>query len=212
MNIKSGEEYPIIDPELLESQIALRDICNEIYDTKPDEYVTPYWYVDSGADPFETETRLRNSSVSDLMLQEGDSLSMPNGGDRYPDLDLFVGNAVLTKVTVMVRVDQYQKMRIIDDGTGPPYDVYKFDGENDWRRKLCMVLHYSNKQDRTATQTIAASTGSNEPGQLPDLSRDIRSSSYAEMGYDGHNQKGREAHNDEEVLGFVALARELTTK
>jgi hypothetical protein len=154
------------------------------------------------------QARLRASSLGDLMLKDGDSLSAPPSNDYHPDLNLYVGQARLVGVGVRAWGWEHDKYRIDPNGPDkPPYDIIDYPGEKDWAHKLGIRLWYSNGRHK-ACQKLIAHTSSND-SELPQVWRDVLSPAYAEMGYDGHNQVDREATSDEEVLEFVNLAREL---
>lgn len=214
MSEKFGAQEPKPqDPELLPCQIAIKDLSEKILAKKPEEVRLTFWDVMSEADPNQVQDRLRASSLGDLMLQDGDTLSIPTPNDYYPDLDLYVGEARLTHVTLRAWGWDFDKHRIDPNGSGKsPYDVIEYPGEKDWSRQLDVSLHYANEAHQTAAQTITMQTGSTSAGILPSAVRDVYAMDYAETGYEGHNQVYRTATSGEEVMNFVNLVKELMGK
>lgn len=197
------------DPELLACQVEMKKLCDEILALKPERIQLTYWDVAAQADPLEVQQRLRESAFGDLMLQDGDTLSAPTTSEHHPDLNLFVGQAQLWGVTVRAWSWEYDKHRINPNGPDkPPYDIIKYPGEKDWTKQLDVSLHYTNGK-QTASQTVTIQTGSMHAGQLPSASRDVSASAYAETGYEGHNQTWRACKDEEEVMQFISLAKEL---
>ena len=197
------------DPELLVCQTEIKTICDEILYLKPEQIRLTFWDVASGADPMQVQQRLRATSLGDLLLKHGETLSGPAAGGYYPDLGLYIGQAELEGVSVRAWGWEHDKYRINPEASEkPPYDVIEYPGEIDWSRQLDISLHYTNAR-QTARQTISMQTGSNEAGQLPAAFRDVSAMAYAESGYGGHNQLWRSAHSEEEVAVFIALARDL---
>lgn len=203
-----GEPKPQ-DPELLPCQVQIKDLCNEILALKPEQNDLTFWDIRSKADGEEVQERLRVSSLADLMLKDGDTLSLPESNEHYPDLGLYVGKVALVGVSVRAWGWDYDKHRIDPNGPEePPYKIIYYPGEQDWTRQLDISLHYSN-ENQSARQTITTQTGSRNAGNLPSVSRDVYAMAYAETGYEGHNQLWRSAINASEVDNFLALAREL---
>lgn len=198
------------DPELTPSQAAIKALCDEILALRPQPPEVTFEDVLGTMDPEQIQDRLRQSSLGDLLLQDGETLSAHHSMDgHYPELNLFIGQAKLIAVTVRAWGWEYDKRRINPNGpTTPPYDIIDYPGEKDWLHELDVMLWYSN-DEHTASQTITAITGSRNAGTLPKVSRDVASMSYAETGYEGHNQVSRPAKSEEEVLDFVTIAKEL---
>lgn len=196
------------DPELFPSQTAMKALCDDILALKPADVPWSFKDVFSAQDPLEVEKRIRASSLGDLMLRDGDSLSVAPPNDYWPDLDLIVGRAKLVDVGLRAWGWDMDKCRRDPDSSDEsPYPFIDYPGEKDWIHQLDIKLWYSN-DGQAACQTITAYTNSSEAA-LPDMSRYVYAPSYAESGYEGHIQMRRRARSEDEVLGFVALAREL---
>jgi hypothetical protein len=208
-NTSGRGEQGLQDPELLLCQVKIKDLCDEILAHKPEQSPLTNWYIRTTADGNVVQDKLRTSSLGDLLLKDGDTLSMPGGHERYPDIGLYVGRVALTKVGVRAWGWEDDKYRIDPNGPNkPPYDIIIYPGEKDWTRQLDISLHYSDGS-QAASQTITAQTGSTSAGHAPSVSRSVFALAYAESGYERHNQVWRSARNSEEIEDFVSLVRNL---
>ena len=198
------------DPELLPCQVEIKTLCDEILALKPEKNPLTFWDIRTKADASTIQEKLRESSIGDILLKDGDTLSVPGNHEHYPDLGLYVGRSALVGVNVRAWGWEFDKHRIDPNGPNkPPYDIVFYPGEQDWTRQLDISLFYSN-ESQTASQRITTQTGSTSAGQLPSVSRSVSAMAYAETGYEGHNQVWRDARDASEVEEFVALARQLT--
>lgn len=203
-----GESKPQ-DPELMACQLEFKKICEEILVLRPEGLAITYWGFQSNLDPVAIQDRLRQSTFTGLLLADGDSLSAPNPGVHQPDINLYVGPDTLNRLSITAWLWEYNKIRIDPNGPEkPPFDIIKYPGEKDWTHQLDINLHYKDPI-HTATQKISMQTGSLYSGELPSISRDVSSMSYAEQGYEGHNQVGGIVNNEEEVIMYLGLVREL---
>jgi hypothetical protein len=196
-----------IDPELTTGQVALKALTDEVLALKPKNPLT-FWDVGTSLTPQEVERLLAESPMQELMLEDGKTLSDPHGGPYHNNLDLYIGRAELGAVTLRAWGWEYDKYRVNPATPEPPYDIIGYPEEKDWSRQLDINLHYSNRL-QTATQTFTASTSSDRAGSPPWLSRDVTAQAYAEMGYEGHNQKFNYDAVDEEVLAFLGICRQI---
>lgn len=197
------------DPELLLCQVQIKTLCDEILAHMPEQYLLTFWDIHAKADGNDIQEKLRASSIGDLLLKDGDTLSAPGNHEYYPDLRLYVGKAALIGVSVRAWGWEYDKHRINPNGPDkPPYDIIYYPGEQDWTRQLDISLHYSNG-NQAASQTVTTQTGSSSAGHLPSVSRDVSAMAYAETGYEGHNQAWRNAQSTSEIEDFVALAKDV---
>jgi len=210
MSEASGNQAPKLqDPELTPSQLAVKELCDDILSLRSEPVDLTCEGFATRLDPEEVQQRLRDSSLGDLMLKDGDSLSAMQTDDYQPELGLFVGQAKLLHAQVVAWGWDYDKRRVDPSGPDkPPYTIIGYPGEKDWIHQLDVSLWYSN-EEHEASQTVTAYTTSASAGTLPSMLRDVVAPAYAEQGYEGHNQVSRPAHSDDEVLAFVALAREL---
>ena len=206
----AGRNEPTLkDPELLSCQAEIKWLCDEVLALKPERIRLTHWDIPVQVDPEEVQQRLRDSSINDLVLKNGDTLSSPTKSKYHPELNLFVGKAQLESVTMRAWGWEYDKQRIDPNGPKkPPYSVIEYPGEKDWTRQLDISLHYTNGQ-QIASQTITIQTDSMHAGEVPSISRDVSAMAYAEMGYEGHNQVWRSCKDAEEASAFITLAREL---
>lgn len=198
------------DPELMPSQSAVKNLCEEVLRLREPNLKITYEDVVSQADPASVLSRLRMSSLGSLMLKDGDSLSADPTDEYWPELDLIVGEARLFEVGVRAWGWEYDKARFDPNGPDrPPFDVIEYPGEKDWMHQLDIRLWYSNGRTHEASQVITTQTSSMLAGSTPGFIRKVYAAAYAEMGYEGHNDATHPDATEEEVLGFVALAREL---
>lgn len=208
--IRSHNEPKSQDPELLNCQVGIKEFCDEILALRPENYRLTFWDILSEHSATAVYDRLNASSLGDLMLQPGDTLSMPGSGSYHPDLGLYVGDAALERVSVRAWGWEFDKYRRDPDGPDTsPFKVLPYPGEQDWMRRLEITLSYTNGK-QLAKQIITAETDSMSAGSLPTVSREVYASAYAEQGYEGHSQVSRKAQNEDEVAYLVALARELS--
>lgn len=198
------------DPELIPSQQAVKELADSILSFKPEKAQITFWGFRSSVSPDDLQTKLRDTHFGDLLLADGDTLSIAT--DRYyPDLDLFVGKAEMTGVGIRAYGWEENKWRIYSGGPQePPYDVIRYPGEKDWSRELEIRLSYSNGKER-ASQIIAVSTSSRGAGQTPLIVRLVSAPAYAETGYEGHSRVYKR-DSDEAVTEFIELASEVFTQ
>ncbi len=196
-----------MDEKLTRAQLAVKALTDRALAEKRTKQLT---FVDFRIAEAATslERKVRRCAVADILLQDGDSLSAPDSGGYYPDLNLHVGPATLVAVELRVWGWEYDKYRIDPNGPDkPPYDVLEFPGEKDWARQLDIRIWYSNGKE-AACQELSIHTASTNNG-TPSVSRDVIAPSYAETGYEGHNQKGRSRVTQSQILELVSLATEM---
>jgi hypothetical protein len=150
-------------------------------------------------DPRVVLARIRSSSLADLVLPEGASLSVPDGGDYYPDLGVTATDASLRSVSLMA--------------LGWDWPVAAGYPDNPtWSRVLEISGWYGPKSQSAVKQVFRASVSGNATSAGDaHVSRDVWASEYAETGYEGHNQSYRDA-KVAEIAFFVALFAELAGK
>lgn len=207
-NLQPPQDW--VEPELLPVQLQLKDLADEILALKPETNPLTNIAFEIDLMPDVVDERLKRSSFSQLLLPDGASLSASPPNEYHHDLGLFVGDAELVKVWVRAWGWKEEKYRKDPNGPDkPPFDIIRFPGEEDWVRQLDISLHYQKGID-TASQTITSYDSSCKAG-LPSLSRDVYASAYAETGYEGHNQAFIDDRSEDQVLEFLAIARELFT-
>lgn len=196
------------DPPLLPSQLAVKSACDEILKLKRVKSQLSFITIPSTLDPGDIQERLRASSIGDLMLGDGDSLSVVGDGGYHRDLELYVGDSNLIAVEVRAWGWTFAKYRIDPEGPQqPPYDVLAYPGEKDWARKLDVRLWYSNAK-HSAAQEIGV-TARSFRSEMPGFERNVVAPAYAETGYEGHNGAWRGARDEREVVDFLRIAQDL---
>jgi hypothetical protein len=196
------------NPELLLAEVAVNDLCDEIFALKPEEVILTFWAFGSKCEPEKVRERLKKSSFSDLMLKNGDTLSELPPDQYHNDLGLYIGTTPLHTVEICAWKQERDKYRIDPNGPKqPPFNVIEYPGEKDWRRSLDIKLWYGRGKE--VFESLRVDTDSDDPGSLPYFSSKVFATAYAEMGYSGHHWQGREARDQTEVLDFVALARKI---
>jgi len=199
-----------IDPAFLESQIAFKKLSDEMLAHKPNPHLSDFSFKVS-ADPASTLERLSRSSLSDMLLQPGDSLCVSQPDSHYEDLGLIVGETPLLKVVISHGDWTYPKTRqiLIDPPQIPPYRVVEYPGETDWHRQIGIQFWYGTEHGNKAFQSLLIYDSSDSAGKLPLLTRFLYSPQYAETGYEGHEHSHRPLRDQEEAMNFINLAREL---
>lgn len=208
---KKGLQPKPTDPDLLPSQVAFKIVSDEILRHKTNNRVS-FVHFSIETDPAELLQRLAQSSLRDLLLQPGESLSVPQPDDHYPDLGLVVGKTPLSEVGLTHLGWQERKWRIDPDGPKiPPFKIIEYPGESDWMREIDISIWFGKGINR-AVQRLSLYDTSRNAGVIPQISRVIYAPEYAETGYEGHNRKSRHFKDEAEVMFFVNLSRELFDK
>lgn len=199
------------DPELLGCQINIKSLCDDVLALKPEGSPLTFWEVSGDVEPETILEKLRNiRSLGRILLYEGESLSAPSGGERYPDLGIFATNAILRAVSIRAWGWEDDKWRINPGGPDkPPYDVIRYPGEKDWIRQSDIVITYSDGK-QSAIETISIYTGSRIAGTLPSFTRDVWAMEYAETGYEGHNKKSIKPEDEAEIEEFIDIAKSIS--
>jgi hypothetical protein len=196
------------DPELLKSQEFIKSLSESILEYKKYSALT---FADllTSVTADEVYNKLLASSIGEIMLKDGESLSASKVNDRYPELGLIIGKAELVAVNLRAWGWYDDKHRIDKNGPDtPPYDIIDYPGEKDWIHQLDISFWYSNGKTE-AQQTLSAYTSSLSAGRLPTLTRDVYAPAYFETGYEGHNMVNKQVQNENEVFEFVNIAQKL---
>lgn len=214
LSSKSDQSDPSLpkyeDPPLLPSQIRLKELSDDmlLYGFKRGT-VNLADFKFPNTDVQGILRRIRSTSLGDILLLEGDSLSFGDSTGYMADLNLFANDADLLEVSIRVRGTESDKYRIDPNGSQTsPFDVLEFPGEKDWLRSMEIRFTYGDKE-HYASQKLTSYTESASTGNFPSYSRDIYAGAYAEMGYDGHNQNYRYFTSEEEANLFYDLVGEL---
>lgn len=198
-----GPDYK--DPPLLPSQVRLKELTDEMLKFKPSEMLSFARFPIEGVDPLAYLEKLKASSLGDLLLETGSSLS--SEGDE--DLELYAKDADLRSIWIRAWGWEYDKARFDPDGpTKPPYKIIEFPGEKDWGREIEILFTYGSIEN-SASVSLASQSYSQEPGLIPSYSRSVIATAYAETGYEGHNHAYRRMANDAEANLFYDIASEL---
>lgn len=210
-----GEPKPI-DSLLLECQVVFKALSDGILDVERSRptFMKIFTGFRIEMNPSEILERLRQSSLRDLLLEDGQSLSaQPQPHPRQPDLGLIVGEAPLQEVTIFHRYWDEDKVRLIkkDPPEVPPYNVIEYPGEKDWTREIGIEIWFGNDKKSVAQQLIVWDS-STHAGEMPSVTRNLYSSEYAETGYEGHDHESRSFRDQEEAMFFINLTRELFMK
>lgn len=210
-----GEPKPI-DPALLECQVAFKSLSDEMLEAERNRSTFMKLFVGFRvtANPSDILERLNQSTLRDLLLESGQSLSaQPQPHPRQPDLGLTVGEAPLQKVTISHRYWDDNKIRLVkqDPPEIPPYNVIEYPGERDWTREIGIEIWFGNDR-KSVAQQLKVWDSSTHAGEMPSITRTLYSPEYFETGYEGHDHKSRPFRNQEETMSFVDLARELFMK
>ena len=136
--------------------------------------------------------RLRQSSLTDLLLPAGASLSIYDGGNYFPDLGLVASDDLLREVGL----------------TALGWDFAPADngGMPGWGRELELSLWYGRKIDTLDVKQVLSLQAFDS--RDPTISRSVWAAAYAETGYEGHHQQLRSA-SGRDVLFFLDLIKEL---
>lgn len=194
------------DPELLKCQVVFKALSDEILQYK-DKTPLSFFGFRVNTDPTEILARLRQSTIGDMLLQDGESFSLPQPDDYHPKLGLVAGKAPLHHVSLTHGDWQKEKWRFDPESPRvPPYKAIRYPGEFDWARQIVIGIWYG---DGRVAQELSLRDGSRNAGVIPSISRVVYALEYAEQGYEGHDRKRRRFKNQKEAMFFVNLAREL---
>lgn len=204
-----------MDPELLTCQVAFKKLSDEILDVESrPTFMKIFKGFKIEVNPSEILERLRQSSLRDLMLEDGQSLSaQPQPHPRQPDLGLIVGEAPLDGITVSHMYWDEDKFRTVlkDPPAVPPYDVIEYPGERDWTREIGIDIWFGDKK-KSVRQSLMVWDSSTHAGEMPTVTRILYSPNYFETGYEGHDHESHPFREQDEAMFFVNLARELFEK
>lgn len=199
------------DPEPLRCQVAFKELSDEILKYKTNNRVTFFGFAVK-VNPEELLARLRQNSLSDLILENGESFSIYDPTGHYPDLGLVMGETPPVAVSMTHWDWREKKWRI--DPNGPkevPYDITLYPGEFDWTREIDISILFGQK-DNFVSHKLSVYEGSRSAGVVPSISRSIYAIQYTETGYEGHDHKYRRFRSQKEAMYFINLARELFEK
>ena len=174
----------------------LKDLADRMLAFKRVDDLTFIHFSPEGVDPREVMARLRASSLADLVLTEGASLSMPNGGHYYPDLGVTARDTDLARVSILAMGWNWERYA-------------QYPESPTWGRHIEISLWYGRRDRRDPLVKQVFTSQAYEGRGLPSLSRDVWADAYAETGYEGHNQKYRDARSAKEAAFFIDLVEEL---
>lgn len=168
---------------LLDSQRRFKTISDKLLELKPHGRLS-FFSLETPADPNEIWQLITKSSLSDMLLKEGESLSDIHTPEAQ--LTMSVDLSYLTAITIT------------------HWDWDTREPQYDWLRQLDINFLYEHGKEH-ATQTLTLSTNSIEAGYIPTLQRSVRSPLYRDFGYEGHTFAERPFHSEEEVEMFMDL-------
>jgi hypothetical protein len=157
----------------------------------------------------EFEERIKDSSLSALLLPEGASLLEPYPYGKAPKEDLVIGEAEIKSVDI--RAFGYNVQ--IFDGDGYVSICQPNLDPDQWLRSLEINLWYGRPSLHyvEAKQILCAVTQNNMSGHIPPLNlyRDVYSTASRSAGYIGHNKAFLDEITSDHIQTFVDLANEL---
>lgn len=159
-------------------------------------------YEPKDADALAVLHDMRETSLSDLLLPNGASMSMEGAGDGTGYYGL-VRTEAWDENLVGVQVRAW----------GWDYKYYsQYPNAPTYTRKIDLTFLYSvDKWMPTAGVVVSVSVSGNREGSqryMPDVMRDLWADEYFEMGYEGHGQVHRRA-KAHEVRYLVDVIRDL---
>lgn len=190
---KRRQEPKSADPTPLACQVDLKKLVDEMLSQRPDPR-DPSILFNLKTNPDIPFTKLRKSSLADLVLGFGESLSAEDPDEHFPDLGLTVEFA--TRKSVGVQAYGFDKVPA--PGAEKPY----------WQRELSVVIFYGN-DDTSAKHIITISDYLPTQGELPLLSRNIWAPKYNSQEYEGHKRASRSCKDEVEAMFFIGLVRDL---
>lgn len=197
------------NPELLGSQLLLKDIADNIMSFKPAGSHLSFNDVVIPVDGAELRSRLKDITAGNLLLEDGDSLLWSPEGPNVTGIGIFpVDNSEMTGITVRAQADEHDKVRLFETPDGD-HDLIEFPWQKDWLRSLEVRFHYRNGDGETATEAISVETSSLLAGQPPALSRKVSTSLHAAQGYEGYNRKNMESNTENDAMELISLISEL---
>ena len=183
----------LTDPVPLACQVSLKELTDEMLGERPNPR-DPSMLFNLKINPAIPFMRLRQSSLADLLLDYGESLSAENPDEHFPDIDLTVGFATRRSVGVQA----YGFDKIPTQEAKKPY----------WQRELSIVFFYGNN-DANARHLVTISDYLPTQGELPLLSRSVWAPRYNSQEYEGHNRTSRSCRDEGEANFFIDLVRDL---
>lgn len=194
-------------PQPLDCQVAFKGLSDRMLERKNNPRLS-FAHFRVSSDPVEVLNRLQQSSLRDMLLQEGESFSMPGGNERYSVIGMVMGESPIRSVVLTHSDWQDEKWRVDPDGPNlPPFRIIYYPGEYDWGREIELSLWFGEKQE--AAQKLSVYDGSRRAGEMFDITRSVFVPEYFETGYEGHNRKSRPFKTQEEAMFFISLVDEL---
>jgi len=178
--------------ELLDTQQRLKTICDRIHELKPKDYPLTLYRIGLPVDPQAVEAVLKEQSLNELLLKDGEPFSIEDTSGYYPDLEMKAGEVQPVAVSVQAWIWEFGGKRR---------------KKENWSCELNLELWYQ-KDKIQASQNISISTSSTGAHQ-PGLWRSLTSPEYAETGYEGHGFKSPETQTVEQVYDFLNVIEPL---
>ncbi|GAC1390913.1 MAG: hypothetical protein NVSMB46_01700 [Candidatus Saccharimonadales bacterium] len=204
-------QYQENEPDLLQSQRSLHKLCEQIVDVRPSMHIASKIDIESLIPASVARDVLAKSSLQDILLSNGESLSSKELGPYFPNLHIYATKDALQSVLLNAWKWEYPKVRKNPSRIKDiPSNVISYPTEKDWANQLDIAFTYSNGFD-TAKETISLTTSSPDAGNMPYISRIISAPAYNESYNEGHNFIGRSCATTEEASVFLDLFRTIYT-
>lgn len=191
------ETYKTSDGEarFLESQGRLMALADRLFARKPVDNPLHEYMVSLAGHPAEVRQRLAATALGTMLLPEGASLGLEDGGDYYPDIHMHIGTAALRRVGLVVSKFTYprhekQGEEYVQTGTEALYDL------------TVRFAYYQG--DEYAAEEVGMETATSRPGVTPFMYGNVWALAYAETGYEGHNMRQYKP-SEAEALGALSV-------
>lgn len=183
-----------------EAWVGINGLTQEIFDKVNRDISLTYRDISATGDPHEITSQLR-ASFSDIMLEDGETLSFVPSSEYMPDLGQYAWDKNVSAVTLRAWRWDYS-----DREQGRQLDIALWYPEN-CAQTISVSLHRMlgslEKKDKGYEFVPGPATYSGH------LSRDVTAIAYAEMGYDGHSQKSRGDSTYDDFVSYTMLFQSL---
>jgi hypothetical protein len=175
----------------------MKNLCELLEEHRPKNHKLTAFDVPLTQDPEELRQNVSRTKLGKLLLQEGESMSIENGGEYFPDLKLNIGKTAVKAAYLSVFKSTFPDFKETDSG-----EIVE-NGELTMHELGLRFVH-SNGENR-AIEEVALANKENSVDKNPSkpyVYRDIFAPAYAETGYEGHNQK---TYNPSETEAHEAI-------
>ncbi len=169
--------------QLQAARSEIKYFCEEAYLQNP-KY--PIFTFQQTTRPDDIYQEAKNSSLGDILLPEGGSLSM--SGDV--ELDIFVGITPVVRADLRIRLHDHVNSRF---------------RRSEWSRELNVRFYYQNNQGHCNTYEELSTRITKTTEHIDRL---IFAGQYNNTGYEGHSFAGRQAVTAD-LLAVAAISRQI---